>query len=538
MPFIKLRKMRVSSDGTILSGSAGLIDTTYVKGSAFHSRQVQRENLGKVIWISQNHRTGIFLSPSRGLIEYSADQDQFSEVDRSDSRITNKQIFPDPPVHTIFGDVFLITSCLNNSILLKALNKTFFNKKDLQRLLIHLIHTVAKDGSHISCEDFAARSFLRYLFPDIPPYSIKADSRYFNLLGEDEIKVNFFKNYIEEMRESYPDFGKGCYVDSTPLPNSIVDNPFNALSCHGVGGSTMMTRLVMVLDDTTDLPIWYDIIPGNILDLNTIINVIEDVKITLNIEINSFVLDAGYASKEMFKAYHIGTEKKFIVCCPARRGYQTQTVYREVKSMVPRGKYEFIRDKHLYFGFRKEVELFGEPVYYYIYVDKNNALQHHREMMMKDPERFKNMSDKDKDWESVRYGYFILISNYDLTCEEILDRYFNRVDIELSFRTSKEYLQLLPLNKWTDKAVRGKILNDIISTITYCAMREKISPSGESIPSVLGKSSSLMCLTDQNEITHIETPTKKVKEFAKLLGIEIPGTLDVRAFRSQLLTYQ
>ncbi len=51
MPFIKLRKMRVSSDGTILSGSAGLIDTTYVKGSTFYSRQVQRENLGKVICI-------------------------------------------------------------------------------------------------------------------------------------------------------------------------------------------------------------------------------------------------------------------------------------------------------------------------------------------------------------------------------------------------------------------------------------------------------------------------------------------------------
>ncbi len=299
-----------------------------------------------------------------------------------------------------------------------------------------------------------------------------------------------------------------------------------------------MTRLVMILDEQTGLPVWYDIIPGNVIGLNAILYVMEDVKITLDIEIDDFVLDAGYASKELFTAYHIGTEKKFIVRCPARRGYHTQTIYREIKSMIPRGKYEFVRDRHLYFGFRKKVKLFGQPVYYYIYVDKNNALQHHREAVMKDPERFKKMSDKDKDWESVRYGYFILISNYDATPEEILDNYFNRVDIELAFRTAKEYLQLLPLSQWTDKTVRGKILNDVISLIVYCGIREKISPSGESVPSVFGKVSSLMCLVDHNEIAHIETPTKKVKEFAKLLDIEIPGTLDVKNLQRSLLTNQ
>lgn len=538
MPFIKLRKVKMSSDGTVLSGSAGLIDTVYVKGKASHSRQILRENLGKVIWMAQNHRSGIFLSPSRGLIEYSADQDKFSEVDRGDLRLPKDRTFPDPPVHSIFGDVFLIVSFLNNSPLLKALKQTFFNKLDLQRVLIHLVHTVAKDGSHINCQDFTARSFMGSLFLDIPQCSLKSDTYYFEIMGDDATRTTFFECYVKEMRRFYPGFGKGCYVDSTPLPNDIVDNPFNALCCHGVSGSTVMTRLVMILDEQTDLPVWYDIIPGNVIDLNTILYVMEDVKITLDIEIDDFVLDAGYASKELFTAYHIGTEKKFIVRCPARRGYHTQTIYREIKSMMPRGKYEFVRDRHLYFGFRKKVKLFGQPVYYYIYVDKNNALQHHREAVMKDPERFKKMSDKDKDWESVRYGYFILISNYDATPEEILDNYFNRVDIELAFRTAKEYLQLLPLSKWTDKTVRGKILNDVISLIVYCGIREKISPSGESMPSVFGKVSSLMCLVDHNEIAHIETPTKKVKEFAKLLDIEIPGTLDVKNLQRSLLTNQ
>lgn len=338
------------------------------------------------------------------------------------------------------------------------------------------------------------------------------------------------------MRKQNPEFGRGCYVDSTPLPNEISDNPFNALCCHGAGSAMIMTRLVMVLDEQTDLPVWYDIIPGNVLDLNTVLDVMEDVKVSLDIEIESLVLDAGYACREMFDTYHIGTEKKIIVRCPFKRGYHAQTIYTQVKNMIPKGKYEFVRDRHLYFGVKKRVELFGVPVYYYVYVDKNNALQRHRDALAKDPERFEQMKDKEKDWEAVRYGFFILISNYDLSPAELLDRYFARVDIEMAFRTIKEYLDLLPLSKWTDLTVRGKILSDIISLIVYNGIRVGTAPSGNSVSSLLGKASSLMCTTDQKGTTHVETPDKQVKELASLLKIKIPGTMKVSSFREKLLT--
>ena len=38
-------------------------------------------------------------------------------------------------------------------------------------------------------------------------------------------------------------------MDSTPLPNDITDNPFNALSCHGVASSSVQIRLALVLDE-------------------------------------------------------------------------------------------------------------------------------------------------------------------------------------------------------------------------------------------------------------------------------------------------
>lgn len=535
MPFIKLRKMVYDSDGAIVSGSAALCDTQYIPGQKYHSRQIIRERLGKVLWISEDRRTGIFLSPERGLIQYSANSDTFSEVKRTDERLPKEELFPQPPVHTIFGDVFFIYSYLQNSPLLEALKEAFFSKKDLERVLIHLFYTISRDGSHIHCDDFMRRSFLSRIFTNIPLSSLRSDTIYFKMLGDDETKLAFFKSYVKVMRKINPDFGKGCYVDSTPLPNDIDDNPFNALCCHGVGSSTVQTRLVLVLDEATDLPVWYSVIPGNVIDLNTIINVMEDVKTTLDIEISSLVLDAGYASKEIIRAYHIGTKKKIIVRCPFKRGYGADTAYKRVKSMIFKGKYSFVRNRHVYFGHRIETQLFGEPVYYYIYVDKNNALQRQRDNLLKNVDRFGKLCNEDKDWEEVKGGFFILISNQEMKPKDLLDRYFDRVDIEMTFRTIKEYLALLPLSKWTDQTVKGKILSDIISLIVYTGIRQKIAPTGESMTTVFGRATSLMCFTDKNGTTHIETPNKQIKDYAKAMELTIPGTLKTSSLVSELL---
>lgn len=76
------------------------------------------------------------------------------------------------------------------------------------------------------------------------------------------------------------------------------------------------------------------------------------------------------------------------------------------------------------------------------------------------------MKKSDKGWTSKRFGYFVLLATRDGGgVQQVLGRYFGRTEIESVIKTSKEYLQLLPLRKWTDEAVRGKILSDIIATI-------------------------------------------------------------------------
>ena len=531
MAFIKAQKIVYDDNNHIISGSAAIVDAVYVStGSKAHSKQQVRERLGKVLYLSSDRKTGIFLSPTRGLVEYNASLDSFSTVDPEDSRIIKDDYYPPTEVHTVFGDIYLMLDFLEKSGLLSVLRNVFPKDEAFGRVLYHVLHGILKDGSRITCDNFIQKSFASYLFQEVSVPTLHSDTHFFTLLGNDSTKMQFFQAFISAMQKKDPDFGKGCYVDSTPLPNDIEDNPFNALCCHGVSSSEVMSRLILVLDEKSGLPVWYDIIPGNVLDINTIMATVNDVADNLSIEIESLVLDAGYVSKELIGVFHIGTEKTIIGRMPARKGYPFKTLYWEVKDLIGKGKYAFVRKNHTYFGFRKEIDVFGQQEYAYVYVDQNNALKRFGEYLVEHEEEYASLKAKDKDWMTVKYGYFVLLSNRDLTPKELLSEYFGRTDIEVVFKTSKEYLDLLPLSKWTDQTVRGKILHDIIITIALLLFRKKLKQSGRSSSEIFGKCQSLMCYRNSKGMVTIETPSKQVKDYYRLFSLDVPAHVDLKTY--------
>ena len=506
MAFIRVQKLVRDNSGNITSGSAAIKESRYVKdGGKFHSRQIVRERLGKVVWLSADGKSGIFLSPQRGLVSYDSVSDSFDEVGRDDKRLSgNVDVFPETEIHTVFGDTYLLMNFLVKTGMTGILKETFPEETDRQRVLCHILHGILRDGSRIGCDCFMEKSFASIL-SDIPFASLRCDTSYFAMMGRDRTRMSFFKAFVEKMRKETPSFGRCCYVDSTPLPNDIDNNPFNALCSHGVESTSVQTRLVLVLDEETGLPVWYDIIPGNVLDISTIMTVVNDVAVSLDITINSLVLDAGYISKEVIHAFHNGTEKTFIGRMPARKGFPFKTLYHEFRTSLDKGKYRFVRGGH----------------------ERNFMLDH--------PDEYAAMKDKEKDWLSVRFGYFVLLSNKNLTPAELLTDYFGRTDIEGVIKTSKEYLGLLPLSKWTVDTVRGKILSDIMNTIIFLNMRKALDDSGLSVSEITGRTQSLMCFRNRHGEILVETPNKKVKAYYKLLGETIPASLKISDFRKKVL---
>ena len=46
-------------------------------------------------------------------------------------------------------------------------------------------------------------------------------------------------------------------------------------------------------------------------------------------------------------------------------------------------------------------------------------------------EEFSELKVRDKDWYTVKYGYFVLVSNIDASPKELLSDYFCRTEIDL-----------------------------------------------------------------------------------------------------------
>jgi len=537
MPFIKAQKIVRDEQGKIISGSAAIVDTVYVPDGKYHSKQIIREKLGSIIEFSEDKRNGIFLSPTRGIVEYNADSDTFKVLERDDSRLNKEILFPEPQIHTVFGDAYLLLAFLRNKQMFDVFNEVFKSNSDKQRLICHLCHSILKDGSRISCNDFVTKSFVSYFTKDVPIDSLRSDYQFFHLMGSDNVKMNFFSEYIELMKREHPKFGEACYVDSTPLPNDSSDNPFNALCSHGLSGSEVQMRLVLVIDEETGLPIWFEIIPGNMLDIKTINTITDDVHNNLGIRITSLVLDAGYVSKDLIKARHVDDDddpfQRVIARMPARKGYPHRALYNENRKMFDNGKYMFVRENHTYFGIMREIDLFEWKEYAYVYVDKDNALNGFKSYVTKNEEEFESLKDKDKTWKSVCSGYFVLISNQKKSPKDMLNQYFGRCSIESVIKTSKSYLGLLPIAKWNNDTVRGKILFDIINTIIYLLMRKKTTKAELSMSDLIGSTQSLMCYRSGDNVI-VEYPNKQAKRCFDSFRIRIPAKVNINQMKKDL----
>ena len=534
MAFIRVQYLKYDDNKNVVGGIASLKQSVYVKSQKYHSKQVTIESLGKILYLSEDVKFGIFNSPTRGLISYDAKTNTFEDISINDDRLKDKNIEVTKRVHTVFGDAYLFLEFLKANKFISIFKNMFDSDKEYIKFISHLSYGVLKDGSHISCNYFIEKSFISYLIGDLQLGTLKSDSKFFQMLGDDNIKLSYFRNYIKKMKETYPSFGESSYVDSTPLPNDIIDNPFNALCSHGLKGASIQMRLVLILDQETGLPVWFEIIPGNVLDVNTLIKVKENVFVSLGIKIISYVLDAGYVSKEVIDAIHIGSNETLIARMPAKKGYPYKELYNGVKDLFSKGKYQFERNNHTYFGIQREKKVFDQPIYEYVYLDRFNAEKGFRNYLKEHKDEYNSMKDKDKDFRMVKDGYFVLISNINDTPQNILESYFNRTEIEKVFKTSKEYLNILPIQKWNEDSIKGKILIDIIGTTIVLMFRKKLNGT-MSLSDVIGSTQSLMCFKDNNGIVTCEVPNKNVKEIYKTVGISLPSSINIDTYYKSII---
>ena len=550
--FFKLQGITYKDDGeTIKSGTATLYKSVYdPNATSGHSRQEKVELLGRVVWLDKAppnaSRVGIFFSPSRGLIEYNLDKDLFTAVRPDDPRLKGTGYEKTLTIHTEFGPSYLFFSVLQErTVFLDAIRDSF--PEDLfQKLLAHIAHGCLKNHTAIKCGRYLESSSLSYVLTSISTSTLNCDTAFFSAMADDGVKVAFFRSLVKHMRVDHPNFGKSCYVDSTPLPGEAKDNPFNALCSHGTDGLLIQSRLVLLLDIETEIPLWFFLIPSNVLDHSTIMTAKADAEATLEIEIDEFELDAGYARKELFAAYNTsnatyedaeGVEKERILMLrmPAKPGYPHDELYITSKPRLFDACFTFDYENHTYYGERYERDILGSPEYCYVYLDQDRAKDLSRKWREQNPGAWEALSADDKNWYSVKDGFFILVGNKKETPRTALARYLSRSAIEALFKDTKSYLEILPLAKWYKETIMGKIFCDIIEVILYRSFRYELSPVPMCMSDILVELRSLEATKTDDTMLMISTPKKQVTDIFNAIGYDVPGHVDIGAFRDLIL---
>lgn len=533
MPFIRAQKVVRDESGRIAGGSASVVDVEYVAEARYHSRQRVRERLGRVVELSEGGRSGVFRSPTRGLVRYDADSDSFEPVGRGDGALSDESSeFPEPPAHVVAGDCLLLLSVLERSGLLGVPGEAFPKDGDYGRLLAHLLHSVLRDGSRVSCDDLVARSAASHLLPDVSVPSLRSDSAYFHAMGSDAAKVSLFRALVSAARASDPSLGTCCYVDSTPLPGGLADNPPDAFSSHGAGAAAPRSRLVLVPGDATGIPAWHGVIPGNVVDAGTLARVREDVEATLGAAVSSAVPDAGYAARGL-----VGGETCHLARMPARRGYPFKSMWHRARPRADRGKRLLAGGGHAHLGRHLVRSVLGARTHPCARVDKDRALSCLRQTRDGRPGEREAMPGRDKDWEGARGGFFVPMPDTgEMAPASALDAHLARTGAEQVLETARDHLRLLPIAKWAETAMRGKVSRDVTRAVATPRVRKAVADAGRcwSPTDLWGKSSSLMCLGNGPALVP-GTPNRQCRQRFEGLGFKVPAKVDVASCRRDVL---
>ena len=187
-----------------------------------------------------------------------------------------------------FGDTNLLWESLQNSKLKTVVSAILPEHQDSLNAL--MFYRIINGGASKNAETWHQGNYSSILFPKAKLESQRV-SELLAKLGNENIQRKFFKQYIAEIA----DINGEVVIDSTGLENDI-DIPLTEYSGR-TGDMGNRTKLILVIDRTTHMPLYFRLVAGNIVDVSTLTTTFSLVS-GLGLNPNMVLMDAGYCSSD------------------------------------------------------------------------------------------------------------------------------------------------------------------------------------------------------------------------------------------------
>ena len=403
-----------------------------------------------------------------------------------------------------FGDGFVLHQFMKSTAFYPLLEKL---PVVLQETLFTLLfYRICHTGAMMHTKNWYEGNILKILYKNAEVSSQRISDTLMNL-GEESLQRKFFQEYLQQFNNTQ----QSIIIDATSLPNQI----HIPMTTWGLSGEEIdkQLRFLLVVDKKTTHPLFFRSLPGNIVDVSTVKNTIQELA-QHNIKECFIYHDAGFFSEDNIKEYYINNIN-FLTRLPATRTLYKELINQEAKlleSIANGTKY----GKRGLFVKERTIDLFGKEAYAYIVLDPKRK---GREI-----ERFllENIDDKEKSKEEQEYnfinnGIMILISSFHIPKEDVVPAYYVRQTAEMLFGFSKDDLGILPLRVHDEQRLNGFLFLQFLTLIFFVELKNKLGKK-HTVEEIILTLRNLKCkVYDKNII--INELTKEQKLLTEKLSI-------------------
>jgi hypothetical protein len=471
--------------------------------SVYKAKRVGGKKTNDIEWLGRviDKEKGIYKSRDRGVFQYTLDNSQVDYLPQKQEKLILD-----------FGDAYFFNEMLTRAKFIDLIKGVFKNKADMMLALV--FYRTLSEGASCYAQTWWEGTYTNMLYPNATPASQRISDA-LREFGSERLQRAFFAKYLKYVSSKC---GDGALIDSTGLPNDI-DFPLTAINSHN-GIVANETRLILVLDKKSRMPIYFRYAAGNIVDVSTLETTVAELK-AHGINIKHAIVDAGYCSETNIKALRMA-QISFVMRMPPNRKIYKELVKDHAGSLADARHLVKYRDRFIYIK-RVEIDLHGVPCYAYVSEDIDRK---HDEVKKYFADKYDdiNLSVDEMNEAIHNKGLFVLISSEPVDTFAILPLYYTRQAIEQVFDLSKNNIDLLPLRVHGIETFRGHLLVSFIASAAYVLINESLRGSDICATGAYRLFRNLKCKVFDDDII-VQELNKKMNDIAKKIKLSFPKVI-------------
>lgn len=298
----------------------------------------------------------------------------------------------------------------------------------------------------------------------------------YKAIGSNENRRAFLEEHIKYVMASTDD-EYFVLVDSTGCPNAC-DVPITKVSRHE-NDINIEFRVIVVVQQSTGLPIYYEIIPGNVVDISTLENIIRKLGL-YGCKIKYVLGDAGYCCPATMERLILSGIEFMTRMNPTYDLYK-ETVAVHFHEVADPGTDNTIRYRGRLVKVIKIKSVIGidkktnEEKTGFIYLCRDIQSYHSKADHLMNAKYYKTMTSEEVLNACNKFGVFAIVSTMDLSLEELLPEYYTRQGIEQFFDYAKNYGKMIPVRNHSLDTISGHMLMAFVTTFICTLLKNRMN---------------------------------------------------------------